>query len=154
MRRFRFRLERFLELKRHKERDWELALARVLGQALLLRRRIAEIDGEVAGSYALRFIDGGLIDVLSMAGRELYVRRLAAEKERTAAELEIKNRELDEVRAKYLEAAKERKVLDKLKERTAAEYYEKQKDEEFRVIDDMNTAASSRAAMTGGGDRG
>jgi flagellar FliJ protein len=144
MRRFHFRLERFLELKRHTERDWELALARVLGQALLLRRRITEIDGEVAGSYALSFRAGGLIDVRAMAGRELYVRRLTVEKGRTEEALEEKNRELEEVRAKYLEAAKERKVLDKLRERTEAEYYERQRDEEFKSIDDMNTAATTR----------
>jgi flagellar FliJ protein len=144
MRRFRFRLERFLELKRHRERDRELALARVLGQCLLLKRRIAEIDGEVSGSYALSFRAGTLIDIEAMAGRELYVQRLVREKARTQEALAVKTAELEEARARYLEAAKERKVLDKLRERNEAEYYERQKDEEFKTIDDLNTASSLR----------
>ncbi len=144
MRRFRFRLERFLELKRHRERDRELALARVLGQCLLLKRRIGEIDGEVSGSYALSFRAGAVIDIEAMAGRELYVQRLAREKARTQEALAAKTVELEEARARYLEASKERKVLDKLRERNEAEYYERAKDEEFKTIDDLNTAASLR----------
>ncbi len=35
MRRFQFRLERFLELRRWKEREWELKLARALGECLV-----------------------------------------------------------------------------------------------------------------------
>jgi flagellar FliJ protein len=144
MRRFRFRLERFLELKRYRERDRELALARVLGQHLLLRRRIAEIDGEVSGSYALSFRAGALIDIEAMAGRERYVQRLVRERERTQEALAAKTVELEEARARYLEASKERKVLDKLRERKETEYYEKANDEEFKSIDDLNTAASLR----------
>jgi flagellar FliJ protein len=51
---------------------------------------------------------------------------------------------MEKVREKYLQAAKERKVLDKLKERRADEYYEKQKDEEFKTMDDLNTALRLR----------
>ncbi len=46
------------------------------------------------------------------------------------------------MRAKYLEASKERKVLDKLKERRAGDYYEHQRDEEFKAVDDLNSAAA------------
>ena len=79
-----------------------------------------------------------------MAGRELYVQRLAAERERKTVELAVRTREMEEVRARYLEAARDRKVLDKLKERRAGEYYERQRDEEYKTIDDLNTAARVR----------
>jgi flagellar FliJ protein len=144
MRKFRFRLERFLELKRYKERERELALARVLGEVMMLRRRIAEIDAEVDQERGRTFLAGGHVDVDAMTRGEMYIRRLARERERTLRALEAKTVELEEARARYLEAAKERKVLDKLKERTQSEYYEKCRDEEFKVIDDMNTAAGLR----------
>jgi flagellar protein FliJ len=144
MRRFQFRLERFLELRRWKEREWEIALAKILGECLLLEKRIAEIASEIASSLHSVFLGGSRIDIEAMARRELYVQRLARERERTQATLVEKRKELEEVRAKYLEAAKERKVLDKLKERRAAEYYEHAIDEEFKTIDDMNTAAATR----------
>ena len=144
MRRFQFRLERFLELRRWKEREWELALAKVLGECLLMERRIEEITADVAASLLAVFLSGVRIDIEAMARRELYVQRLTRERERTRAALAERRKELERVRAKYLEASKERKVLDKLKERRAGEYYERQLDEEFKTIDDMNTAAATR----------
>jgi len=144
MRRFQFRLERFLELRRWKEREWEIALAKVLGECLLLEKRIEEIAREVAASMLSAFVTGVQIDIRGMARRELYLQRLARERERTQAELVEGRKELEKVRAKYLEAAKERKVLDKLKERRSEEYYAHQLDEEYKSIDDMNTSAAKR----------
>jgi len=91
------------------------------------------------------------IDTEGMTRRELYIQRLGQERERTEVKLAERSVELERVRAEYLQAAKERKVLDKLKERRAAEYYEKQKDEEFRVIDDMNTAHGQGWPKAGAG---
>ena len=144
MRRFQFRLERFLDLRRWKERERELVLAKVLGECLLLERRIAEIAAEISASFLSGFRTGNMIDIDSMARRELYVQRLARERERTQTTLAEKRVELEQVRAKYLEASRERKVLDKLKDRQAAAYYERQIDEEFKTIDDINTAAATR----------
>jgi flagellar FliJ protein len=157
MRRFLFRLERFLDLRRWKEREWEIALAKILGECLLLEKRIAEIGEEIAASRLAAFVDGTRIDVEGMTRRELYVLRLARERERTTATLVERRKELEKVRAKYLEASKERKVLDKLKERRSDEYYEHQLDEEFKAIDDINTSAATRnsaAAGNSAGDRG
>jgi flagellar protein FliJ len=50
---------------------------------------------------------------------------------------------MEKVRARYLEASKERKVLDKLRERREGEYYERQLDDEYRAVDDMNTSAAA-----------
>ena len=144
MRRFQFRLEHFLELRRWKERESELALAKKLGECLLLERRILEIAAEVAASFQSQFRTGNRVDINSMMRRELYVQRLARERERTEADLAQRRVELEEVRTKYLQAAKDRKVLDKLKERQEAASYEHQIDEEFKTIDDINTAAATR----------
>jgi len=144
MRRFRFRLEKFLDLRRWKEREREIALAKVLGEVLLLEKRIAEIAEAIAASLFGEFRRDNLIDVEAMARRELYAARLSQERKRKREALAVKQRELEEARARYLEASRERKVLDKLKERREAEYYERAIDEEFKEIDDMNTASSTR----------
>ena len=144
MRRFQFRLERFLDLRRWKEREWEIRLAHATGKVVLLKSRIAEIGVEIGASYGRSFTDGTAVDIHAMAGRELYVQRLAAERTRKEAELAVRLRELEEVRGRYLEAARDRKVLDKLKDRRAGEYYEHQRDEEYKAIDDLNTASSLR----------
>jgi flagellar FliJ protein len=144
MRRFKFRLEKFLELRRWKEREREIALAKVLGEVLLLERRIEEIAGLISGSLFGQFLRENLVDVEAMSRRELYVQRLAREREAKRAALVAKRRELEEVRRLFLEASKERKVLDKLRERQETEYYERAIDEEYKTVDDMNTAAASR----------
>lgn len=144
MRRFRFRLERFLDLRRWKERERELALAKVLGEVMLLEKRIAEIGELIAGSLFGEFRRENRIDVQAMARRELYAQRLARERESRREELAVKRGELDEARARYLEASKERKVLEKLRERREKEYYEQALDEEYREVDDLNTASSTR----------
>jgi flagellar FliJ protein len=143
MRRFQFRLERFLELRRWKERECEIALAKEIGACLLLENRIDEIGKEVAASMLSAFVAGIQVDVWAMARRELYLQRLARERARTEAALAEERKELEKVRAKYLDAAKERKVLDKLKERRSEEYYAHQLDEEYKSIDDMTTSAAS-----------
>jgi flagellar protein FliJ len=142
MRRFQFRLERFLDLRRWKEREWEIALSKVLGECLLLENRITEIDAEIGSSRLAVFTDGARVDVESMTRRELYVQRIMHERERARSTLEEKRKEMEKVRAKYLEASRERKVLDKLKERRAGDYYEHQRDEEFKSADDLNSAAA------------
>lgn len=144
MRRFQFRLERFLELRRWKEREWELKLARALGECLLIENRIKEIGEEIGASRLAQFSEGGRVDVEAMARRELYVQRLALERERAQVTLEEKRREMERVRARYLEVSKERKVLDKLKERRSEEYYDRQLDEEYKAVDDMNSSAAAR----------
>lgn len=140
MRRFQFRLERFLDLRRWKEREWEIRLAHATGKVIVLQHRIAEIGAEIGESYGSSFTTGAAVDIAAMARRELYVQRLAAERERKTAELAVRTREMEEVRGHYLEAARDRKVLDKLKDRRSGEYYERQRDEEYEAIDDMNTA--------------
>jgi flagellar protein FliJ len=143
MRRFQFRLERFLDLRRWKEREWEIALAKILGECLLLENRIIEIGTEIGASRLAVFTDGARVDIAAMGRRELYVQRLAVERERARVTLEGKRREMEKVRAKYLEASKERKVLDKLKERRSSEYYDHQRDEEYKTVDDLTTAAAA-----------
>jgi flagellar FliJ protein len=144
VRRFQFRLERFLELRRWKEREWEIALAKIQGECLLLENRIEEIGTEIGAIRLTGFVSGTRIDVEWMARRDQFVQRLAVERERTREKLVERRKELEKVRAGYLEASKERKVLDKLKERRSSEYYRHQIDEEFKTIDDINTAAAAR----------
>jgi flagellar FliJ protein len=147
MRRFQFRLERLLDLRRWKEREWELALAKILGECLLLENRITEIGVQIGASRLAVFTDGVRVDVQAMSRRELYVQRLTAERTRTQAFLVERRSEMERTRARYLAASKDRKVLDRLKDRRAEEYYDRQRDEEFKAVDEINTAAAARRGV-------
>ncbi len=78
---------------------------------------------------------------------ELYMARLRQERHEHRAELEIRHREREQIQQGYLEASKKRKVLDKLKERRAAEYYLLAKREEFNTADEVNNASMIRASL-------
>lgn len=144
MRRFQFRLERFLELRRHRERTCELAVARVLGLCVLLRGRIAAIEAELGDSLGRLKRAGDLLDAPSLHARDLYAQRLRQERARAEKELEERTVELEEARRKLREAQRERKILEKLRENKEREYYRLQELEEFKTIDDINTAAGTR----------
>ena len=152
MRRFQFRLERFLELRRWKEREWEIKLARALGECLLIENRIREIGQEIGSSRLADYTEGSRVDIEAMMRRDQFVQRLAVERERAQVTLEEKRREMEKVRARYLEVSRDRKVLDKLREKREREYYERQIDDEYRAVDDMNTSAAA-VAMEGEGER-
>jgi flagellar FliJ protein len=146
MRRFRFRLEKLLELRRHTERQWEIKLAEITGICFLIENRIGEIKVEIDSKRGERFRETARMDYNSLLVSELYVRRLGIELAEKTEELVKKKAEREEIKNVYLEHSKKRKVLDKLKERRESEYYKDQKREEFKVMDDLNSSSYIRHA--------
>jgi flagellar FliJ protein len=140
VKRFRFRLERLLELRAHREREALMRLAEVTGHCTRLSRDIRQ--AEQAGREALRQqrAGSGLVDIELLAYRERYRAWLQERKRRLAVELAERQKQRQEEQAKYLEASKKRKVLDKLKERKAAEHRREARTEEFETADDQSSS--------------
>jgi flagellar FliJ protein len=139
MKRFQFRLERLLTIRRYREREWEVKLAKAAGTCLKLEREIDEMYGEKARAFKDRF-KYGAGDIEYLTASELYMQRLERTAMKKEKELAVKNVERDKIKNQYLEVSKKRKILDKLRERRAAEYYKEAKDEEIKSMDDMNSA--------------
>jgi flagellar FliJ protein len=137
MRRFRFRLERLLELRARREREALYRLAEATGHCVRLARRIQELGQQRGPAY--RSVSGGVgsLDLGLFAYRERYLAWLEASRRRLSEELERRERHRLEVQARYLEAAREHKVLEKLKERRAAEHRRRARIEEFNVLDEV-----------------
>lgn len=136
MRRFRFKLQKVLELRRYSEQEWELKLAEVTG-------RIVAVEGEII-DWAHRRHDAGrfhasvgTLDMVVIRGQEDYVNRI----DRRVSELQHRLVGLEAERAKvregYVEASRKRKALARLKERQAEEYYKGELREEGRVLDEI-----------------
>ena len=141
MKRFRFRLEKILNLRRYREREWEQKLAVISGICLELENRIKMLHVEkerVIANY------GSGSDISSMVSRDLYLFRLDRGMEELGEELQKKRKELERVREEYLRVSGERKVLEKLKERQEKNYYKRERLEEIKVIDDLNNAKANR----------
>ncbi len=143
MKKYRFDLERVLRLRRHRELDWELKLAVAAGRCVALQKDLIELEDERGKTLATRFaLAGGSTDYLFRS--ELYLRRLAQTNERTRRLLSQREQERDEVRDQYLLASRDRKVLDRLKEKREAQHYREELLNEISESDDLTSARGSR----------
>jgi flagellar FliJ protein len=153
MRRFRFKLEKVLELRKNTEREWELKLARISGICINLKSKIEALKEEKSRISAMTVETGEqnslLLDMSGRKARENYVSRLTMEIGKLNRELEEREQERSEVKEGYLKASRERKVLDKLKEKKADDYYKEQLGEEQSITDDVASRMSVRNGEQG-----
>jgi flagellar FliJ protein len=145
VRRFRFRLERLLELRAHREQEALYRLAEATGHCVRLARRIQELGQERGAAYRSVPGQAGSLDLGLFAYRERYLAWLEASRRRLKSELAARESQRLEVQARYLQAAREHKVLVKLKERRAAEHRRLARIEEFNVLDDVAASQFLRA---------
>lgn len=148
MKRFRFNLEKILSLRANREHETELELGRAAGALSALENDLHGVAEAKHGAAALRFAQGrGMNEILSY---ELYIRRLDQTRDRLlerAAQAELA---VEEARAAYLEASRDRKILDKLKERRKKEYRRVAFAEETKMLDDVSGGRTARSLIASG----
>jgi flagellar FliJ protein len=154
MRRFRFRLDRLLAIRRYHEREWELKLAAATLSVLETRRGIADAREGISRSLDP---DGGRLESLAVLAAEQYRAGMAARMATLAGLLQTRERSLEKVRDDYLEASRRRKTLDKLKERQGEAWRRAQGRQEIAVQNEIGAAQVSRATaerLAAGTDEG
>ena len=83
-------------------------------------------------------------------GEENYINRLGQERKSLEKELEERKRQHSEVQQKYQEVSRDKKVLEKLKEKRESDYYKQAKLGEFKEVDDLNSSQFLRKAQMRG----
>lgn len=136
MKRFRFRLEKVLEVREYYERIAEMKLAAAAGKCALLERNLAENARATRDAARQRF--GAGRELPDMRSAELYARRLSAERERTLKALAFAEADREKARQGYVAASRETKLITKLRERGEAEYYRSAAREEVKTLDDLS----------------
>lgn len=135
VRRFRFNLEKFLELRSFHERKAELVLAEKAGRCAVLDGRLREVAQARSRTGREMFSPGrGLADYRAA---ELYIVRLERDRDKLTEELALAEIEREEARVVYVEKHKAREAIEKLKERRQAEYYRLAEREETKALDDL-----------------
>jgi flagellar FliJ protein len=135
MKRFRFGLQKILELREHAEKEAEIELGKAVGALNLIERHIAQVAEERSGAAAKRFAPGnGLAEIQSY---ERYILRLDRTRDTLLMDAAKAELVVAEKRDIYREAARERKVLDKIKERRQGEYRKFALAEENKELDDV-----------------
>jgi flagellar FliJ protein len=144
MRKFQFRLERFLDIRKYKEREWELKLAAITGVCISIRNRIEENLKKIVISMKQRAMHSDSIDIENFLAYENFIVRLEHEISALQAELAIKELERKKIQDSYLIASRERKVLEKLKEKKEIEFYKNQRKTQFNEADDLTGSRFNR----------
>jgi flagellar export protein FliJ len=135
MRRFRFNLEKLLELRVVYERRAEMELAEKAGRCAVLDAGLRENAESRLRTGREMFAPGRVIDDFRAA--ELYIVRLDRDRERLLEELAQAELERERARAVYVEKHKAAEAMRKIKERRQVEYYRLAEREETKALDDL-----------------
>ncbi|MDR1898629.1 MAG: flagellar export protein FliJ [Treponema sp.] len=134
MKRFRFSLEKVLELRKYRERETKLELGRAVGGLQAVEGRIRENAADRREAAASRFSSGGAMEMIH---HENYIRRLDQQREALLRDAAAAELAVEEKREQYLAASRDRKVVDKLREKREAEHRKERAAEERAELDDI-----------------
>jgi flagellar FliJ protein len=141
-RRFRFGLQKVLDLREWEEKQAENDLAAKTGQCAACERTIEELYLRRRNTFLAR--GSGGLDLTLLAVHDAFRLRLGKEietKEKELARLTVEREDLLKV---YLEKRKRREVLSKLQEKQALAFKAQAQKREALVLDDLNTASFIR----------
>jgi flagellar FliJ protein len=144
LKRFSFRLEKVLRLRKFKEEECKIALGQAISALNLIESNIKENAAKRHGAAAQRYDDPA-----QLVSWDMYILRLDQEAEKLleqAAQAEIV---VEEKRALYLEASQEYKALEKLKEKRMSEYKKEAEYADMSEIDEIVTTKMNEAISAG-----
>jgi flagellar export protein FliJ len=152
MRRFRFRLQPLRDVRRHREREVEVRLGLAAGALASVDRQLDELAAsratttvaDVVGAQARAATPATpvLLDAAALGSAGWFMRGLEQREQALRTEREDCARQLAAVAAEYSALAKERKVLDKLRERQEREYVSDQRKQEQAALDETAQSRS------------
>ncbi len=136
MREFSFRLEKMLELREYAEKQKSLVLAEVTGRYLKKEAEIAGLAALKKTVLTTRFKNADN-DSMSLKYDEIQISAINHKILLLKEELGRIGKEKEDARLEYIDALKEKKVLEKLRIRKESEYRKNQKARESRTVDDL-----------------
>jgi len=139
MKRFTFSLEKLLQIKVFEENECKLAL----GQATSILNKI-ENDIKITAMKRNNAVEQRYISPADMVSWDMYILRLEQEAERLAQKAAQAEIVVEEKRALYVEAQKEVKAIEKVKEKRQKEYRKEMMYEQMKEIDDITSARYGR----------
>ena len=134
MKRFSFNLEKVLKLREHNENEAKIILGRALSILHELENKLMLLAKELSSASNAQFQPGNNVNLMQQY--MFYILRLENTKEVLLEECAKAELEVEKARNDFIEASRERKVLDKLKEKREKEYRKEVQREETLLLDD------------------
>jgi flagellar FliJ protein len=147
MKRFEFNLEKILELRKYHERETEIDLGRAVGALTLIENNIASVASETYRAWENRYSPE--YSIKELITYDLYITRLDMAREKLLLEAAKAEQKVEEKRGIYLEASRNRKVIDKIREKRETEYRRAMLAEEAKEFDDIANSVKVRKMMNG-----
>ena len=135
MKPFVFGLEKVLDLREYHEDEAKIELGRAIGILADLENRIFAIAEERTRAAAGQFSPRNTS--IQIQQYMCYLIRLDNTKDWLLKEAALAEQKVEEARETFLEASRERNVLDKLKEKRQKEYRKEILTEETKTLDDI-----------------
>ena len=123
-----------------------MKLGKITGECLTIENEITHRREEIS---RVRTKPGVAVDQAYRAAVEQYITRLLIEIEELTVKLEQKQKERQKVQEKFLEASRDRKILDSLKEKREQQYRREQNREDMKILDDLAGAQAVRKMAEG-----
>jgi flagellar FliJ protein len=152
MKRFHFQLQKVLELRKYREEEAKIELGRAVGVLSAIESRIREAAEKRHHAARERFggdmrNSNGISNTVSMQNSfsviawDNYITRLDQEVEHLTKDAAQAELAVEEKRERYMEAERDLKVLEKLKEKREKEYRKEVFAAETAELDDMRRRA-------------
>jgi len=136
MKRFSFRLQKVMQLRKFKEEECKIALGQATSVLNEIEKRIKETALKHNTAASARFAD-----TAQMAVWDVYISRLEMEAQQLTEQAAQAEVVVEEKRAEYLEASKDLKAIEKLKEKREKEYRKEALNYEMSEVDDLTSAS-------------
>jgi flagellar FliJ protein len=135
MKRFSFGLQKVMQLRKFREEECKIALGQAISVLNEIENRIKETALKRHTAASARFEDTGQIALWDM-----YINRLELEAQKLMEQAAQAELVVEEKRAEYLEASKDLKAIEKLKEKREKEYRKEASNYQMSEIDDLTSA--------------
>ena len=137
MKKFKFNLEKILQLRKFKEEECKIALGQAISVLNKIENEIKQTAIRRHAAASQRFMNHEDINTW-----ELYIKRLDLQAEKLAQQAAQAEIIVDEKRALYLEASKELKTMEKLKEKQQITYRKDMFNLQMAEMDEITSARS------------
>ena len=135
MKRFKFNLEEVLQLRKFREEECKIALGQAVAALNKIENEIMETAVKRHNAASNRFADVG--EMVSWENYILWLDRQTQKLMEQAAQAELV---VEEKRAAYLEASKDLKALEKLKEKQLKEHRKETMNLQMAEVDDITAS--------------
>lgn len=134
MKRFSFSLQKLLDLREFREKESEIQLGKAIASRDAIQLDLEDVARKRHESAASRVGDASVQDLLAI---ERYIARLDKKRDSLLENLAAAELVVEQKRAAYMDATKDRQILTKLREKKEASWRKDYLAEEASILDDI-----------------